>query len=103
MVEGINAMALGVYGLPFPVVGAIVGHAIADGLVLVLALCADLRVASRSSMVNCGRSPPRPALLPTWPPSAPDATSSDATSLISRSASRSAPSRRRSACSSRRA
>jgi enoyl-CoA hydratase len=44
MVEGINAMALGVYGLPFPVVGAITGHAIAGGLVL--ALCADLRVAS---------------------------------------------------------
>jgi enoyl-CoA hydratase len=44
MVVGINAMALGVYGLPFPVVGAITGHAIAGGLVL--ALCADLRVAS---------------------------------------------------------
>ena len=44
MVEAINAMALGVYGLPFPVVGAISGHAIAGGLVL--ALCADLRVAS---------------------------------------------------------
>jgi enoyl-CoA hydratase/carnithine racemase len=44
MVVGISAMALGVYGLPFPVVGAITGHAIAGGLVL--ALCADLRVAS---------------------------------------------------------
>ena len=44
MVEGINAMVLGVYGLPLPVVGAITGHAIAGGLVL--ALCADLRVAS---------------------------------------------------------
>jgi enoyl-CoA hydratase len=44
MVHGINAMALGVYGLPCPVVGAITGHAIAGGLVL--ALCADLRVAS---------------------------------------------------------
>ena len=39
MVAGINAMALGVYELRFPVVGAITGHAIAGGLVL--ALCAD--------------------------------------------------------------
>jgi len=44
MVESINAMALEVYELPFPVVGAITGHAIAGGLVL--ALCSDLRVAS---------------------------------------------------------
>ena len=44
MVEGINAMALGVYGLACPVVGAITGHAIAGGLVL--ALCTDIRVAS---------------------------------------------------------
>ncbi len=44
MVAGINAMALGVYELEFPVVGAITGHAIAGGLVL--ALCTDLRVAS---------------------------------------------------------
>ena len=44
MVAGINAMALGAYELPFPVVGAITGHAIAGGLVL--ALCADIRVAS---------------------------------------------------------
>jgi enoyl-CoA hydratase len=44
MVQGINEMALGAYGLPCPVVGAITGHAIAGGLVL--ALCADLRVAS---------------------------------------------------------
>jgi enoyl-CoA hydratase/carnithine racemase len=44
MVVGINAMALGVYGLACPVVGAITGHAIAGGLVL--ALCTDLRVAS---------------------------------------------------------
>lgn len=44
MVSGINAMALGAYELPFPVVGAITGHAIAGGMVL--ALCADLRVAS---------------------------------------------------------
>jgi enoyl-CoA hydratase len=44
MVEGINRMALGVYALPCPVVGAITGHAIAGGLVL--AICTDLRVAS---------------------------------------------------------
>ena len=46
MVTSINAMALGVYELPFPVVGAITGHAIAGGLVL--ALCADIRVVSRA-------------------------------------------------------
>jgi enoyl-CoA hydratase len=45
MVEGINAMALGVYGLPCPVEGAITGHAIAGGLVL--ALCTDIRIVSR--------------------------------------------------------
>ncbi len=44
MVAQINAMALGVYELEFPVVGAVTGHAIAGGLVL--ALCTDLRVAS---------------------------------------------------------
>ena len=44
MVEGINRMALDVYALPCPVVGAITGHAIAGGLVL--AVCTDLRVAS---------------------------------------------------------
>lgn len=44
MVHGINRMALGVYALPCPVVGAITGHAIAGGLVL--AVCTDLRVAS---------------------------------------------------------
>ena len=43
-VEGINGMALGVYSLPCPVVGAITGHAIAGGMVL--ALCTDVRVAS---------------------------------------------------------
>jgi enoyl-CoA hydratase len=43
-VEGINAMALGVYSLPCPVVGAITGHAIAGGMVL--ALCTDIRIAS---------------------------------------------------------
>lgn len=46
MVDGINEMALGVYELQFPVVGAITGHAIAGGLVL--ALCTDIRVASSS-------------------------------------------------------
>jgi enoyl-CoA hydratase len=44
MVQGINEMALGVYALECPVVGAITGHAIAGGLVL--ALCTDIRVAS---------------------------------------------------------
>jgi enoyl-CoA hydratase len=44
MVEGINRMVLTGYGLPCPVVGAVTGHAIAGGLVL--ALCADLRIAS---------------------------------------------------------
>ena len=43
-VEGINEMALTAYALPFPVVGAITGHAIAGGMVL--ALCTDVRVAS---------------------------------------------------------
>jgi enoyl-CoA hydratase len=46
MVTAINEMALGVYGLPCPVIGAITGHAIAGGLVL--ALCTDLRIASNS-------------------------------------------------------
>jgi enoyl-CoA hydratase/carnithine racemase len=44
MVHGINRMAIGVYSLPCPVVAAITGHAIAGGMVL--ALCADYRVAS---------------------------------------------------------
>lgn len=44
MVEGINRMVLAGYGLPCPVVAAVTGHAIAGGLVL--ALCADLRIAS---------------------------------------------------------
>jgi enoyl-CoA hydratase len=44
MVDGINRMALDVYALACPVVGAITGHAIAGGLVL--AVCTDLRVAS---------------------------------------------------------
>jgi enoyl-CoA hydratase len=44
MVQSINAMALGAYELPCPVIGAITGHAIAGGLVL--ALCTDIRIAS---------------------------------------------------------
>jgi enoyl-CoA hydratase len=44
MVDGINGMAIGVYGLPCPVVSAITGHAIAGGFVL--AVCGDHRVAS---------------------------------------------------------
>jgi enoyl-CoA hydratase len=44
MVTAINEMALGVYQLPCPVIGAITGHAIAGGLVL--ALCTDIRIAS---------------------------------------------------------
>jgi len=43
-IEGINAMALGAYALPCPVVAAITGHAIAGGFVL--ALTADHRIAS---------------------------------------------------------
>ena len=44
MVEYINWMAIEAYSLPCPVVGAITGHAIAGGMVL--ALCADIRIAS---------------------------------------------------------
>jgi enoyl-CoA hydratase len=44
MVELINRMVLVGYDLPFPVVCAVTGHAIAGGLVL--ALCADVRIAS---------------------------------------------------------
>jgi enoyl-CoA hydratase/carnithine racemase len=44
MVASINAMAIGVYELPCPVIGAITGHAIAGGMVL--ALCPDYRIAS---------------------------------------------------------
>ncbi len=46
MVAAINAMVLALYELPCPVVGAITGHAVAGGLVL--ALCTDLRIASRA-------------------------------------------------------
>jgi enoyl-CoA hydratase/carnithine racemase len=44
MVTGINRMVLATYGLSCPVVAAVTGHAIAGGLVL--ALCADVRIAS---------------------------------------------------------
>jgi enoyl-CoA hydratase len=51
-VDAINTMALDLYGLACPVLGAITGHAVAGGLVL--ALCTDLRVAS-----STGRRAPR--------------------------------------------
>jgi enoyl-CoA hydratase len=44
LVDGINRMALGAYGLPCPVACAITGHAIAGGFVL--AVCGDHRVAA---------------------------------------------------------
>jgi enoyl-CoA hydratase len=44
MVTGINRMVIATYGLSCPVIAAVTGHAIAGGLVL--ALCADLRIAS---------------------------------------------------------
>ena len=44
MVEGINRLAGTLYGLPFPLVCAVTGHAIAGGMVI--ALCADYRVGS---------------------------------------------------------
>jgi enoyl-CoA hydratase len=43
MVSLLNRMAIGWYGFPGPVVAAIDGHAIAGGLVL--AMCADFRIA----------------------------------------------------------
>ena len=44
MVSGINRLVLATYGMSCPVIAAVTGHAIAGGLVL--ALCADLRIAS---------------------------------------------------------
>ncbi len=44
MVQGINRMVIETYALRCPVVAAVTGHAIAGGLVL--ALCADYRIAS---------------------------------------------------------
>jgi enoyl-CoA hydratase len=46
MVSGINRMVLATYGQGCPVVAAVTGHAIAGGLVL--ALCADFRIASEA-------------------------------------------------------
>jgi enoyl-CoA hydratase len=46
MVTGINRMVLACYGMPCPVLAAVTGHAIAGGLVL--ALCADHRIASEA-------------------------------------------------------
>jgi enoyl-CoA hydratase len=45
-VHGINRVFAAWYSAPFPVVGAITGHAIAGGLIL--ALCCDYRVVGRS-------------------------------------------------------
>lgn len=44
MVHGINRMAIAAYSLRCPLVSAVTGHAIAGGMVL--ALCADYRVAA---------------------------------------------------------
>jgi enoyl-CoA hydratase/carnithine racemase len=44
MVSGINRMVVATYAMSCPVIAAVTGHAIAGGLVL--ALCADVRVAS---------------------------------------------------------
>jgi enoyl-CoA hydratase len=44
-VQGINRLFAAWYGAPFPVIGAITGHAIAGGLIL--ALCCDYRVVGR--------------------------------------------------------
>jgi enoyl-CoA hydratase len=44
MVHGINRMVIQAYALRCPVVAAVTGHAIAGGLIL--ALCADYRIAS---------------------------------------------------------
>ena len=44
MVSGINRLVLATHAMSCPVIAAVTGHAIAGGLVL--ALCADLRIAS---------------------------------------------------------
>lgn len=65
MVTSVNAMVLGIYGLPCPVIGAITGHAIAGGLIL--AVCTDVRVASATGRyglteIKVGISYPQAAL-----------------------------------------
>lgn len=47
MVEGVNRMLAGWYGLPQPLVCAITGHAVAGGMVL--ALCGDVRIGSSAA------------------------------------------------------
>ncbi len=77
MVHGINRMAIGVYSLPCPVVAAITGHAIAGGMVL--ALCADYRVASNEGRyglteVKVGVPYPQAAMMVVQAELAPHAT-----------------------------
>ncbi len=50
MIMGINRMVAAWYGFPRPVVAAINGHAIAGGIVL--ALCADYRVAAKQGKLG---------------------------------------------------
>jgi enoyl-CoA hydratase len=50
MVMGVNRLVAGWYSLPFPVVCAVNGHAIAGGLVL--ALCSDYRVGCASGKLG---------------------------------------------------
>jgi enoyl-CoA hydratase len=52
VVDGINRLFAGWYGFPRPVVCAVNGHAIAGGLIL--ALCADYRIGSRSASARFG-------------------------------------------------
>jgi enoyl-CoA hydratase len=66
MVNGINRMAIQAYALPCPVVAAVTGHAIAGGLVL--ALCADYRIASTAGRyglteVKVGVAYPQAAIM----------------------------------------
>jgi enoyl-CoA hydratase len=49
-VQSINELFLGWYGFPGPVVAAVNGHAVAGGLIL--ALCADFRVAAVGARVG---------------------------------------------------
>src|SRR4051812_7941438 len=49
-VKSINELFLGWYGFPGPVVAAVNGHAVAGGLIL--ALCADFRVAALGARVG---------------------------------------------------